>query len=415
MTESSMSSEHSLSREQAAGFDPAKIAQMVCILGGAGAAGNNVACNLALMGPGEMRIIDFDRTSLSNYPRSPGFAIAGVPVGTSKARALARATTRLMPPGTGVVRYADAMLEELGLGIFMDATVVIGAVDSKPGRAYLANATRLLGIPFVEIGFHYPWAHVAIYANRSDGAPCWRCREPDVGTGHFSCERYARRVVEMGRVPATQPLAAVAGALAAEACLRLAHGDTSLDDTFIAIDLRGMTAETMRLAPAVRCSGNHTRIPDPVRLDVDHHASVRRLFESVSGMVAAPVLYLRGPFVVAAPCARCGACVGIGKPEWVLPDAPPTCAVCAGAGPASPARINRVGDICPSDELCTISLRKLGYRAGDVVLVKDEESDRTMAFRLLGQPGALLTTASPKGARAGGIRVTPGGSGRHET
>lgn len=392
--------EELFSRERLADLDPQVLGSMVCVDIGAGAAGNNIMLNLALLGVGEARIVDLDRIDRSNYARSPGFAMVDAPVEASKAQTLARACAKLNPRPGALVRYANATIEELGLGAFKGSTVAVSAADSKEARAYAADVTRLLGVPLVEVGFRYPRAHVSIYGNRRDSAPCWRCREPEVTTDRVSCSLYARRAVEAGRTPATQPLAAVVGAFAAEACVRLAHGDSSLDDTFVDIDLRTFSVERMSLAAADSCPGVHLRASEPVELELDHRASVEALLTAVGGRVTKPVLKLLGSYLVAAPCARCGARVHVGLPSRAIKDAP-VCAACPDEKASEPSALHRVLEISPEDRLRSATLRRLGYRPGDVVTVIDEASDRVHVFRLQGGPDALFQSVRARGVREG--------------
>jgi molybdopterin/thiamine biosynthesis adenylyltransferase len=381
-------SDELFSRERLAGHDPAVLERTVVAVIGAGAAGNNIALNLALLGVGEIRLVDDDVIDPSNLTRSPGFAMVHSSVGASKASVLARAIARLHPRSDARVRYANARIEALGFGALVGATVVVSAVDSKQARAYLADATRLLGIPMVEVGFRYPNAHVAVFGNREHGSPCWRCREPEARGERASCSLYARRVVSAGRTPATQPLAAVVGAFAAEACVRLAHREHALDDTFVDIDLRTLQAETMRLASADRCPGVHRRPAKPTPVALDHTASAAQLLAAVRPFVESPALELREPYVTTGPCVHCGARVHVGALSSAVREAP-RCRTCP-AGTRAPAPLVIVSEVDEQSPARRTSLRRLGYVPGDVVAVRDGVFGSLRLFVLQGSAERLF-------------------------
>ena len=186
------------SRETLAGYDRARLEGAVVVVVGAGAAGNNVVLTLALAGVGELRIIDPDTVEPSNLTRAPLFRRERMAGNRRrhKARELALGALGHSYASAPVARYAAARVESLGLGVFEGAHVVVSAVDSLTVRAYLADATRLLGIPLVETGFAGPSGHVSAFANRAGEEPCWRCLHPPSSSASSS---------RLWAAPATSP------------------------------------------------------------------------------------------------------------------------------------------------------------------------------------------------------------------
>jgi molybdopterin-synthase adenylyltransferase len=317
------------SREALAGYDRELLETSVVTLVGCGAAGNNIALNLALAGVGEVRLVDPDVVEPSNLTRSPLFRRERL-VGSRarlKARELALGVVTASYAKNPVVRFAAKKVEELGLGGLAGSAAIMSAVDSFTVRAYLADASRRLGIPLVELGFSAPRGQVSVFPNQTNEEACWRCMHPQVQHGSVSCTLYAQAVVAEGRVPATQTVAAVFGALAAEAAIEAVHRRFPLGGKALHLDVRSGRSRLVELVTDPECPGAHRRLAAPKKLEVPVTAPLTEVFKALAGSVEEPVVELPAPFVVEAPCAVCGHAVKIGKPAWALTAAPrcPTC------------------------------------------------------------------------------------------
>ena len=185
-----------LSRERLAGYDPERLERAVILLVGAGAAGCNIALDLALSGVGELRVVDFDHVEASNVSRAPLFRRERLVGGRvrHKARELAQGFLAFSYAANPLARFAVAPVQALGLGAFQGVDVVISAVDGFRDRAWLSDAARACGVPFIEVGFSAPRGHVSVFPNRSSEEPGWRCLMPGADTGGISCALYARSV-----------------------------------------------------------------------------------------------------------------------------------------------------------------------------------------------------------------------------
>lgn len=381
-----------LSRERLAGYDPARLEQATVLLVGAGAAGCNTALDLALSGVGELRVVDFDHVEASNISRAPLFKRERLTGGRlrHKARELAQGFLSFSLASAPVARFATAPIEALGLGAFRGVDVVISAVDSFRVRAWLSDAARRCGIPFVECGFSAPRGHVSVFPNRTAEEPCWRCLMPNVGTGGASCTLYAQQVVSEGRVPATQTVAAVFGALAAEAALLALHGEFPLGGRLLDLDARTGRGTTIEIGTDPCCPG-HDRPGAVTDIPVAASAPLSALFEALQGLVEEPVVHLPMPFLVRAPCARCGAGVPIGKPVWAVRE-PPLCRVCPKTAQLHGLGVVTQTAITRQDELSARSCRSFGIAPGAILTVEDGVSHGARAVRIACAVDDLFTS-----------------------
>ena len=385
------------SRERLAGYDPDLLRKSAITIIGSGAAGNNAALNLALAGLGSLRFIDPDVVEPSNLTRSPLFDRRRLEGGRRrfKARELALGALAFSYAEEPVMRYAVAKIEELGLGALLGSSAAIAAVDSLPVRAYLADATRLLGIPLVEVGFSGHRGQISVFPNRSEAEPCWRCLHPEVEHGGVSCTLYARGVVSEGRVPATQPLAALFGSLAAEHAVQAAHGLFPLGGQAFFLDSWTGRSGKVGITRDPACPGAHRSLPMPRVLSVRSLDLVGRLLEETGRTLRDPIIYLPSPYVASAPCATCGASVPIGKPAWSIPRRP-ECRKC----PELP-RLDLGGPVVVTrleigSELAGRRLSEVGFAPGALIEVGSLSSGNSLVFQLAGSLDDLFTTLRRK-------------------
>ncbi len=387
------------SRERLAGYDSEVLKKGVVTLIGAGAAGNNIALPLALSGLGEIRIVDDDHVEPSNLTRSPLFRRDRLVGATKryKAKEVAMGALGFSFADTPIVRYAVARIEALGLGALAGSGVVISAVDSFAAREYLSDATRLLRIPLVEVGFSGSQGHVTEFPNRSADDPCWRCLHPSAGVGPngISCTTYARAVAEQGRTPATQPLAAVFGALAAETAVQVLHGNFPLRNKLVQLDIRTGRSDVIDISPDADCPGAHRCLEEIERLPVSADEPLRRVFEVLAGRFGDLAVELPHPFLVEAPCELCGARVTVMKPAWAVRSVP-KCRHCPEKPPSGPARLAVVTSIASDSRLAHAKCRKLGLPQGTIFEVRERGVSDRHVFQLVGSADDLFTSVKRK-------------------
>src|SRR6478736_1926092 len=114
-------------------WDQEKVAAARILVIGAGALGNEVIKNLALLGVGHILIVDMDRIEASNLSLSVLFLEKYE--GQFKASTAARAAREIYP-GIDAQSIDGNLLADVGLGHFRWAQVVIGALDNREARVF---------------------------------------------------------------------------------------------------------------------------------------------------------------------------------------------------------------------------------------------------------------------------------------
>src|SRR5215467_8091051 len=108
-------------------WDQGKIASCRLLVIGAGALGNEILKNAALLGFSQVIVVDLDRIEESNLSRAVLFRSEDI--GGSKAKVAANAY-RSLAPDASIVPVTGNVMEECGLGLFEWSDLVIAGLDN---------------------------------------------------------------------------------------------------------------------------------------------------------------------------------------------------------------------------------------------------------------------------------------------
>jgi molybdopterin/thiamine biosynthesis adenylyltransferase len=139
-------------QERLLGWDQEKIENTTVLVIGAGALGNEICKNLALLGIGKIILVDFDDIVLSNLNRCIFFREHDIKGKYLKVDVVKREISKLNPE-TMVVPIADK-IENLDAEIYEETDVAVGAVDNDAARLELNYMCFQHGIPLVDGGIH---------------------------------------------------------------------------------------------------------------------------------------------------------------------------------------------------------------------------------------------------------------------
>jgi len=204
-------------------WDQEKLRAAKVLVGGAGAIGNEVLKNLALLGIGQVWVIDLDEIEDSNLTRSVLFRHEDC--GKSKAIAAAE-EMRSINPDVCVTPIHGNVMTDLGLGLFRDVDVVIGCLDNREARLWVNRSCWKVGTPWIDGGIQ-EISGVAKVFLPPDG-PCYECgmTENDYRLINlrYSCPLLRREDLQAGKVPTAPTIASMIGGLQVQEALKLLHG-----------------------------------------------------------------------------------------------------------------------------------------------------------------------------------------------
>jgi len=186
---------------------------------GAGAIGNEVAKNLAMLGVGRLTFVDFDVVELSNTSRMVFFDRRSI--GQSKAKAIARAIIEKYPH-TEVTAY-HSKLEDIPLTAYLKADVIVCGLDNVLSRIYLSTiGTRHL-IPIVDGGILGHQARVQTYVPSQ--SPCLACVLPRGQYGQLAgLKNPCDAPIEDAKIPSLPTTTSLVSAVQTQEVLKLIIG-----------------------------------------------------------------------------------------------------------------------------------------------------------------------------------------------
>jgi adenylyltransferase/sulfurtransferase len=190
---------------------------------GAGALGNEVIKNLALMGAGNLYIIDFDTIEAANLSRSPLFRESDS--GRRKAE-VAAARVKDLNPNVNVQYQHGDVTTQLGLGVIRRMDVIVGCLDNREARLAVNRFAYWMNKPWVDGAIQELLGLVRVFVP-GDGA-CFECSlneqaRRDLAV-RYSCPLLARQNILLGKVPTTPTIASIIGAMQSQEALKLLHG-----------------------------------------------------------------------------------------------------------------------------------------------------------------------------------------------
>jgi molybdopterin/thiamine biosynthesis adenylyltransferase/DNA-binding transcriptional regulator YhcF (GntR family) len=190
---------------------------------GAGALGNEVIKNLALMGVGYLYVLDFDKIEAANLSRSVLFRDGDSR--REKAQvAVARAKT--LNPQIHVQYLHGDVTTQLGLGVIRRMDAIVGCLDNREARLALNRFCYWMNKPWVDGAIQELLGLVRVFVP-GRGA-CFECTLTEQARRdlslRYSCPLLARQNILLGKVPTTPTIASIIGGMQAQEALKLIHG-----------------------------------------------------------------------------------------------------------------------------------------------------------------------------------------------
>lgn len=203
-------------------WDQSRLARAKVLVIGAGALGNEIIKNLALLGIGNLFIADKDTIENSNLSRSVLFRAEDT--GKSKAEVAARAAKQIYPE-INVGWFHGDVVHDLGLGVFRWADVVIGGLDNREARLSINRSCWKVNRPWIDGAIEQIQGVARVFA--PDG-PCYECtmseRDWQLLQLRRSCNLLTRAEMEQGKTPTTPTISSVIAGVQCQEAVKLIHG-----------------------------------------------------------------------------------------------------------------------------------------------------------------------------------------------
>jgi molybdopterin/thiamine biosynthesis adenylyltransferase len=335
---------------------------------GAGALGNEVLKNLALIGLGTVIVIDLDAVEPSNLSRSVLFRVEDG--GRAKAEVAAQRAGEINPEVIFHPIRGD-VITDLGLGLFADVDVVIGCLDNREARLWVNRQCWKVGTPWVDSGIQEIQGVVKVFV--PPDSACYECamtaRDYQLLNVRYSCPLLRRDQILEGKVPTAPTIASMMAALEVQEALKLIHGMPV--NAGSAMVFNGVTNQfyTTKLPFREDCL-SHETYPEPVELTLGNGSIVADLFAEVGKTLEGPLtLALDRDLVTVIHCHRCDSRTEILRPRTKVGMSEAICPTCN-----EPGRPEIVNAIEEGTELAMLTLAKVGIPPYDIVRVDGLEA-----------------------------------------
>ncbi len=357
-------SEHRFSRFEAIKWwrqDRLRDARVLVI--GAGALGNEVIKNLALLGVGHVVIADMDKIEQSNLSRSVLFRESDE--GKYKADAAVAAAQSIYPPIHAVARRVN-ILAQLGLGWFRWAEVVVGALDNREARVFVNSACAQVQRPWIDGGIDVLNGIV-----RGFSPPATACYECTMGKADWdllakrrSCALLARNAFAEGGAPTTPTTASIIGAIQAQEVVKRLHGLESLGGRGFLFEGLNHTSFTVNYPISPDCPWHEAPTPVETFKELSSDTPLRTIWQKAQVVLGGQIdaLDLSREIVESLVCPNCKTQRPVRKPvELVKPEEVPCPACKAECTP------NFCHSLAENSPLLALTPRQLGVPEWDVI------------------------------------------------
>lgn len=206
-------------------WDQSKLRAANVLVVGAGAIGNEVVKNLALVGVGRIEIVDMDTIEHSNLARCVFFREQHE--GDAKAAVLA---SEVMKLNTDVAAKAHVMpVQRLGVAYLRNFDVIIGALDNREARAWVNQAARKLGKYWIDGAIEGLRGLVRTFG--PEGA-CYACTLTEADYQQMahrrSCALLAPEEMLSGKTPTNATTAGLVAGVQVQEAIKLIVGRSDL-------------------------------------------------------------------------------------------------------------------------------------------------------------------------------------------
>jgi len=204
-------------------WDQEKLRSARVLVIGAGALGNEILKNMALLGFANIVVVDLDSIEPSNLSRS--ILYRATDVGRRKADAAADAVRNIYPDAR-VHPITANVVHGLGLGLFAWADIVLAGLDNREARLWINRACWKMNKPWIDGAIEGINGVARVFMPGQP--PCYECTlgETDwaILNKRMSCNLLALENDTEGKVATTPTISSIIAGLQVQEAVKLLHG-----------------------------------------------------------------------------------------------------------------------------------------------------------------------------------------------
>lgn len=340
-----------------------KLAAARVLVVGAGALGNEVLKNLALLGAGHVYIIDYDIIESTNLTRSVLYRESDA--GKSKAERAA-AAVKSLNPDVKVHAVNGNVIADLGLGVYAEMDVVIGCLDNREARLWINRQCWKVTRPWVDGAIQEISGVVKVFA--PPGSACYECgmteRDYQLINLKYSCPLLKREDIAEGKVPTAPTISSMIAGLQTQEALKLIHGMAVKPGAAMVWNGESNNFYTTAYQRKEDCL-SHETYGEVVPFDIGADDPVEKLLAASDGKR----LHLDRDLLVDVECPACKVKKEVLRPVVLVTLRDGKCGSCGAV-----MKTTIVHDVDRGTPLARKTLRQVGVAPFDIVKVSTERS-----------------------------------------
>jgi len=208
-------------------WDQERLANATIMVVGAGAIGNELIKNLALLGIGKILVIDMDQIENTNLTRSVLFRAKDV--GRNKAEVATERAIELNPDVKAKAFVAN-VIDDVGLGVFRRMDIVLGGLDNREARLSINQSCYKVNRPWIDGAIEALNGFARVFM--PPGGACYECTMTETDwrliNKRKSCALLTHEQMAEGKIPTTPTSSAIIAGVQVQELLKLIHSDRYL-------------------------------------------------------------------------------------------------------------------------------------------------------------------------------------------
>jgi adenylyltransferase/sulfurtransferase len=238
-------------------WDQAKIRATNVLVVGAGALGNEILKNLALIGFEKIVVVDSDRIEKSNLSRAVLFR--DQQIGQFKAEAAAESVRSLL--STSLIRpLIGNVLFDCGLGLFRWSDVIIAGLDNREARLWINRAAWKTNRPWIDGAIEGINGVARVFLPGK--APCYECTLGETDWAllqrRMSCNLLTYEGTIEGKVPTTPTIASIIAGIQVQEAVKSIHGMPTLSGKGLVFEGLNHTSYVVQYTENSHCMSHYT-------------------------------------------------------------------------------------------------------------------------------------------------------------
>src|SRR5689334_11562067 len=238
-------------------WDQKKLQTARVLVIGAGALGNEILKNLALLGFERIVVVDLDKIEESNLSRT--ILYRNSDVGSYKADVAAKSMAALAP-NAKVKSIVANVVQDCGLRMFAWSDVIIAGLDNREARLWINRCAWKMNRPWIDGAIEGINGIARVFV--PGAAPCYECTLGETDwkllEQRMSCNLLLREANTEGKVATTPTISSVIAGIEVQEAVKLLHGMPTLASSGFVFEGLNHTSYKVEYTASPDCMSHFT-------------------------------------------------------------------------------------------------------------------------------------------------------------